>query len=194
MKFPFDVQTEMAVLGGVLISEGPALDEVIPILGSTGDAFHEPAHGRIYEAMVKAHRGGQALDVLRVAECLGSNLEAVGGHYYLGELGGAVPTSANAVHYARRVADLKAMRDLSAVCRSIGAKAQEADDPGAILEEAEREIFRLTQARGQGTEPKRLADAVPGTMDYFRAMAEPNRREGLDGLPTGIPGLDGLLA
>ncbi len=192
MKTPYDLETEKAVLGSVLLSEGPALDEILPILGG-GEAFHEPAHRMIFEAMVAAHRGGKGLDGLRVAEHLGGDLEACGGHYYLGELAGAVPTSANAGIYAARVRDLAAMRDLSRTCKHISAKAEEADDPGALLEEAEREIFRLTQARGQGAEPKRLADALPDTMNYFRQMAEPNRRDGLDGLPSGIPGLDSLL-
>lgn len=188
-----DPNLEMAVLGALLVSQGQAVDAVSGILGGSGEAFEEPRNGLLYETMLELHRHGRMVDPVLVAEFLGARLEDIGGPQYLASLFDAVPTSANAAHYAGLVRDRAALRGLRTACKRIAAESENANDPGGLLEEAEQEIFRLTQTRNRGADAVPVFHAMPDALAHFRLMADPEKRGGADGLPTGLPGLDGLL-
>lgn len=96
---PHDVDAEMAVLGGMLMSKD-AIGEVSQLL-ETSD-FYLPQHQTIYDAILTLFAGSQPVDVVLVANELmkDGNLDKVGGADYLHSLVASVPTAANAMYYA----------------------------------------------------------------------------------------------
>lgn len=99
-----DLAAEQAVIGAVLIS--PAVMADLAALLAPTD-FYRPAHGVLWEALCAIHADGTPTDPIAVAAYLAEvgDLAKVGGAPYLHTLMQAVPTTANAGHYARIVAD-----------------------------------------------------------------------------------------
>jgi DnaB-like helicase N terminal domain len=101
---PHNLEAEEAVLGAVLAS-GRLLVEVAVLLEETD--FYRPAHRAIWRALLRLADRGQPTDPVTVLGELQNSRELadVGGGPFLDTLVEAVPTVANAGHYARLVAD-----------------------------------------------------------------------------------------
>ncbi|MFF7459101.1 replicative DNA helicase [Kitasatospora sp. NPDC008115] len=112
---PNDHHAEQAVLGAMMLSVA-AISEVIATLNGPGD-FYRGAHETIYRAILDLHDrsgGNTPPDPIRVAGELTTRgeLQRVGGAGYLHTCVNAVPTAANAGHYAGTVRDFAAWRAL----------------------------------------------------------------------------------
>ena len=101
---PHNLEAEEAVLGAVLAS-GRLLVEVAAVLEEAD--FYRPAHRAIWRAMLRLADRGQPTDPVTVLGELDDSgeLADVGGGPFLHTLVEAVPTVANAGHYAHLVAD-----------------------------------------------------------------------------------------
>ena len=101
---PHNLEAEEAVLGAVLAS-GRLLVEVAAVLEEAD--FYRPAHRAIWRAMLRLTDRGEPTDPVTVLGELDDSgeLADVGGGPFLHTLVEAVPTVANAGHYARLVAD-----------------------------------------------------------------------------------------
>ncbi|MEV4758951.1 DUF3987 domain-containing protein [Micromonospora sp. NPDC049559] len=99
-----DLNAEQAVIGAVLIAP-PVMTELAALLTPTD--FYRPAHAVLWEALSLIHADGTPTDPIALAAYLAEtgDLAKVGGAPYLHTLMQAVPTAANAGHYARIVAD-----------------------------------------------------------------------------------------
>ena len=108
---PQDVQAEMAVLGGMLLSPA-AIADVIDVVRA-GD-FYRPQHQTIYDTIIGLYGSGAPADAVTVSRKLIETglLARVGGAPYLHDLLSAVPTAANAGYYAQTVAELAILRRL----------------------------------------------------------------------------------
>jgi replicative DNA helicase len=75
---PQDLQAEMSVLGGMLMSKD-AIADVIEVLGS-GD-FYKPAHGMIFDAIIDKFGNGEPADAVTIAAALADtgDLAKIGG-------------------------------------------------------------------------------------------------------------------
>ena len=102
-------EAERAVLGALLVSEGAALDEVLPVLGEDASFFQHAHHRNLYQAVLRIHRAGRAADSPALLQELG-DFGRVGGAEYLCALTGCVGSSARARHYAEAVRAANASR------------------------------------------------------------------------------------
>ena len=174
---PHNLEAEEAVLGAVLAA-GRLLAEVAALLEEAD--FYRPAHRAIWRAMLRLADRGQPTDPVTVLGELDDSgeLADVGGGPFLHTLVEAVPTVANAGHYARLVAETARRRrvidlgiqlahsdaDPAVLAHLAGelADSTTAADGGARLGAARPVRGRRRGARVPGRGPARLAGRVRG--------------------------------
>jgi replicative DNA helicase len=127
---PHNLEAEEAVLGAILAS-GRLLVEVAGQLEEVD--FYRPAHRTIWRAMLRLADQGEATDPVTVLGELdhGGELADVGGGPFLHTLVQAVPTVANAGHYAQLVADTARRRRVI----DLGIRLANSDAHPAVLAE-----------------------------------------------------------
>lgn len=138
---PHDIAAEQSTLGGMLLASYVA-DDVAAVVSASD--FYRPAHGRIFEAVMRLTRDGEPADAVTVAAELAraGELERCGGATYLHTLISGVPTAANATYYAGIVRGLRRMRDMVEVGTRVAQRGY-AGDPSsvdALLAEAQADL------------------------------------------------------
>jgi len=185
---PVAIEAERAVLGAILLNP-EALAPVMDRLGETGTAFHVRAHGQVYAGMLAVTTGGQPLDVMSLQGHLQARgeLEGVGGVSYLAELLEAVPTSANAGHYADLVKEAWTRRRLMLLASELSQRAPK-DAVSEVVGDVEASLLALS--RGVSPGPVALKDVVGAAVDNILRAYD---QRGLVGVSTGMETLDRLL-
>jgi replicative DNA helicase len=142
---PHHLEAEEAVLGAVLAS-GRLLVEVAILLEEAD--FYRPAHRAIWRAMLRLADRGQPTDPVTVLGELKDRRELadVGGGPFLHTLVEAVPTVANAGHYARLVAETARRRRVI----DLGIRLAHSDADPAYLAHLAGELAESTIAAGVG--------------------------------------------
>jgi hypothetical protein len=147
---PHNLEAEEAVLGAVLAS-GRLLAEVAGLVEEVD--FYRPAHRTIWRAMLRLADRGEPTDPVTVLGELdhAGELAEVGGGPFLHTLTEAVPTVANAGHYARLVAEAARRRRVI----DLGIRLAHSDADPAVLAHLAGELASTTSAaRGErGWEP-----------------------------------------
>src|SRR5215213_815864 len=125
---PHNLEAEEAVLGAVLAA-GRLLAEVAAVLEETD--FYRPAHRSIWRALLRLADRGQPTDPVTVLGELdhAGELADVGGGPFLHTLVQAVPTVANAAHYAQLVAEAARRRRVI----DLGIQLAHSDADPAVL-------------------------------------------------------------
>ena len=138
---PHNLEAEEAVLGAVLAS-GRLLAEVAALLEEAD--FYRPAHRAIWRAMLRLTDRGQPTDPVTVLGELDDSgeLADVGGGPFLHTLVEAVPTVANAGHYARLVAETARRRRVI----DLGIQLAHSDADPAVLAHLAGELADTTTA------------------------------------------------
>ncbi len=181
-------EAERAVLGALLVSEGAALDEVLPVLGEDASFFQHAHHRNLYQAVLRIHRAGRAADSPALLQELG-DFGRVGGAEYLCALTGCVGSSARARHYAEAVRDNVILRALSGRLAELRREADAGGAPGEILEKAEAALLELSLKRAT-SDSVPLGSLLPRVLEHLRVLGEANGR--VTGIASGIHGLDRL--
>ncbi len=187
---PQNLEAEQWILGGILI-DNSALYRVVGIISDKD--FYRDAHRMIYEAMVSLYQKNEPQDIITVSDYLLSRnlLEDVGGASYLAALADAVPTAANITHYAKIVQEKSTLRTLIQVASRIGTLSYESADADEVLEQAQQDIFEISQAKiKQSFFP--LNSVVTKTIESIEKRY--NSKELVTGVPTGFPDIDRLTA
>lgn len=190
---PHDIDAEQCVLGGMLLSSDAIGDVVEALAPLGGQAFYRPQHEVIYEAILDLYAQGEAVDPITVTHKLtkDGDLARVGGAAYLHTLVQAVPTAANAAHYADIVLDRAKLRRLAETGTHIAQMGYAAQgDADSVLDDASAALAQVTQATADRTGGTTLADV------FVQAVhaAEQIQSEGhAMGVPTGYTDLDILL-
>jgi hypothetical protein len=142
---PHNLEAEEAVLGAVLAS-GRLLDEVTALVEEAD--FYRPAHRAIWRAILRLADRGQPTDPVTVLGELDSagELADVGGGPFLHTLIQAVPTVANASHYAHLVADTARRRRVI----DLGIQLAHSNADPAVLAHLAGELAASTIAAGVG--------------------------------------------
>jgi len=146
---PHNLEAEEAVLGAVLTA-GRLLVEVAAVLEEAD--FYRPAHRTIWRAMLRLADRGQPTDPVTVLGELdhSGELVDVGGGPFLHTLVEAVPTVANAAHYAGLVAEMARRRRVI----DLGIRLAHSDADPAQLAQLAGEFADTTAGRdGRGWEP-----------------------------------------
>jgi replicative DNA helicase len=142
---PHNLEAEEAVLGAILAA-GRLLVEVAALLEEVD--FYRPAHRAIWRAMLRLADRDQPTDPVTVLGELDNNgeLADVGGGPFLHTLVQAVPTVANAGHYARLVADTARRRRVI----DLGIRLAHSDADPAVLAHLAGELAESTTAARTG--------------------------------------------
>jgi hypothetical protein len=176
---PNNLEAEEAVLGAVLAA-GRLLGEVAGQLEEAD--FYRPAHRTVWRAMLRLADRGQPTDPVTVLGELDDSgeLADVGGAPFLHTLVQAVPTVANAGHYAQLVADAARRRRVI----DLGIRLAHSDADPAVLAHLAGELADTTAGTGQrgwgppipfgaaGDVPAFPVDVLPGWLsEYVAAVA-----------------------
>ena len=190
---PASVHAERSLLGSMLL-DPQVIPDVLPLV-SKGDAFFLEGHAAIFKALVEIYDKSQSGDLVQLAEALRARgvLDQVGGTKYLVQLAEAVPSAANAPHYARIVADRARLRKLINAAGEILYDAYHADDSSpeggkGVVDIAEQRIFEIAEEEQTG-DAESLYDLVEAEIKRL----EQADGKAINGIPTGFEDLDKLL-
>ena len=191
---PNSIQAEQSVLGGLMLDNqtwDSASDKVVE------SDFYRKDHRLIFRTIEQLAEKQIPFDVITISEALEAigELENSGGLSYLGMLAKDTPSAANIVTYANIVRDRSVLRQLIHVGTEIADSAfnTEGRETADLLENAEREVFKIAEQRqrGQGgfaTIKSLLASAV----DKIETLFE---QEGsITGAATGFTDFDDLTS
>jgi replicative DNA helicase len=157
---PHNLEAEEAVLGAILAA-GQLLAEVAGLLEEAD--FYRPAHRAIWRAILRLADQGQPTDPVTVLGELdhAGELADVGGGPFLHTLVAAVPTVANAAHYAQLVAETARRRRVI----DLGIRLAHSDADPAVLAHLAGELTDTTAAGmdGRGWAPPVPFGATAGT-------------------------------
>ena len=189
---PSNIAAEQALLGA-LLANNKAYDRVSDVLRP--EHFADPIHGRIYQAIARRCDAGQVADVvtLRAEFEHAGVLDDAGGAPYLAQLLSAMVGIINAGEYGQVIRDCWLRRQLIdlgevVVNRAFGAAGDA--DAGAVLEEAEAQLFALSEsAHGRGTGDTASAADVAAQVAQAHERAR-GAAGGLVGLSSGYRALD----
>ncbi len=189
--FPQNLDAERAILGGVII-ENDALGRVLEHI--TPEDFYREAHRKIFEAMVTLYQEGKPVDPVTLTELLESQgvLEAVGGVSFLASLPDAVPVTTNLTAYARILREKAVLRRLLQAAEAISERVLSGEGEFQdILDFAEKSIFEISEFKAAQSFTH-ISKILQDTFAHIEQLYE--RKESITGLPTGLEGIDRLLA
>ena len=188
---PQNLEAERAVLGAILL-EPTILPRAIELL--TPDDFYKEGHRKIYAAMLRLFERSEPADGVTVAEELrrAGALDEVGGQAALAVLGEEATVATQFGAYAAIVREKALLRELIRVTREISERGfEEADDVQALLDDAERLLFGLSERRLRHSAVA-VRDILGKTIHHIETLY--HRKEDITGLPTGFKKLDELTA
>ena len=187
---PQAVDLEEAVLGAMMIDK-KGVDDVIDILHA--DAFYKQAHQLIFDAMFRLFNESEPIDLLTVASQLkkDSQLESVGGDFYLVGLTQKVASSAHIEFHARIIIQKYIQRRLISISSEIIDEAyDETSDVFDLLDSAETKLFEVTQGN-----LKKSSEAAEGLVSQaLKKIEEISNKEGMSGIASGFTKLDALTS
>ena len=190
-SLPHNLEAERAVIGAMLMDR-EAIEKAGEIL--TKEDFYESVYGILFESILDIYREEKPVDLITLQNCLKdknvpseiSNLE------FARELVEAVQTSANIKYYAEIVAEKALLRRLIQMSKAIETSCYLAKDSiNQIMDEAEKNIFAVTQKRNTGDFVS-MKDVVLETLDEIEAASKTQGH--VTGIPTGFADLDYKLA
>ena len=191
---PKDLRAEQSLLGALLM-DARALDSVNDLIGA--EDFYRNDHRIIFEGIQSLADKNLAADVISLSDVLKGRgqLEAIGGFQYLNELAVNTTSTANIRQYARIIRKNSMFRRMISVADKMKQNAlfpqgKSLDD---IVEEAEKDVFALTEGASKGRRGFRLFRDVAG--DVASRLIDLSRNEQtFSGVATHYPNMDNVLA
>jgi replicative DNA helicase len=187
---PQAVELEAAVLGALMLDR-TAYDDIGEILSPS--SFYKEEYSKIYAAIQDLARNDYPVDLLTVTEELKKrkHLAKVGGPMELVELTNRVASAANIEYHARIIKEKEIKRRIIRTGYKMGQRGHDnATDPFDLLEEAQKDIFGITNDFYNG-QIKPLSAHLPELLRNTEAAR--NREEEILGIPTGFVELDKQL-
>ena len=187
---PSNIEAEKSVLAACMLNPD-AIDEIATKLAP--ENFFRPAHQRIFEGMLELNLRHIPIDQISLAERLSAEgqLEAVGGRPYLVELANNTLALTNWKSHTEIVKRTSVLRDLVYASTNINALAYDApDDTNAVIEEAEKMLFNVTQKRVSSSFQS-ITDLLTQAFDDIDELV--NNKSHMAGVPTGFTDVDKLF-
>ncbi len=185
---PNNAEAEASVIGSMLMDRD-AIVEVSDMLHK--DDFYQAQNGVLFEAMVNLYQEGKPVDLVTLQNKLREMgvPESISNLEFIKDLLEAVPTSANAVQYAKIVQEKALLRRLIKVTEDITNSCYLGnEDTASILEKTEKNIFTLLQNTGDNKDFTPIKEIVLNSLDSIEEAA---RNHGVvTGIPTGFIDLD----
>lgn len=188
---PQNIDAERSTLGSMFL-EKEAIYKGMELLKP--EDFYREAHRVIFEVVIHLANRGEPVDIITVSEELKQRnmLEKIGGVAYLTDLANSVPTAANIEYYAKIVEEKSLLRSIITVATSIVSMGyQGTEEVDVILDEAEKQIFQITQKRNVAGFVS-LKNILIETFERIEKIYE--SKGGVTGVPTGFPDLDRYTA
>lgn len=178
---PHSTEAEQGVIGCVL-QGNEQFDVVSAVLGA--EQFYQPDYRAMWGTIERLIRGGKPADVLTVYDAGGHSLKE------LNALAQCVSSPRNARAYARIVADRWRERKVITVCDELASSAfQGGRDTTELIDKAISQLLALQQG-ALVSEPRLIAELLPGVIDQIN-----ERAEGItDAVPTGLHDVDKLTS
>ena len=190
---PHSVEAEQAVLGGLMLDDSE-WDNVVDVLLS--EDFYRPEHQLIFQVMARQSEASKPIDVVTLVESLDSlnELETAGGLDYLSELASGSRGTANIKAYSEIIRERSILRKLIFVANKI---AETGYSPGGkkaneILDEAERQVFNISDERPQEGGPIPINPLLEKALDRIDELSGSDGN--LTGLGSGYKDLDDLTS
>lgn len=184
---PHDKEAEQSVIGSMMLNSD-AIQTAMDIL--TGDDFYNRSYGILFDTMVELYSAGKAIDpVILQSELKKKDVPSeVSNLEYIADLISSVPTSANVSFYADIVKDKAILRDLIKITEDISSRCYHCrEDVDAIMEDAERNIFKLAQ-NGTIKEHETIQQVMMEVL--HRANSAAQTQGSVTGVPSGFSDLD----
>jgi len=187
---PQDVDTESACLASALLNR-EALLRVTEILQP--EDFYLEKHKLIFEAIIELEKKGLPVDLTTVRQRLidQNYFEKIGGNAALAEIYQSASTSVNAEAYAKRVKEMSLRRKLIEVSElSIEKCFNRTISTEELLDEVERDIFRVTEQRVT-SDYKFIEQILTQTLEDITSWYK--TKKVVTGVPSGFIDLDETL-
>ncbi len=189
---PHNLEAEQSVIGAMLMDRDVIAD-VSVILNK--DDFYQKQYGEVFGAMVMLYNEGQPVTLITLKEKLKALglPESISGLEYMKEVIMAVPTSANALQYAKIVQDYAVKRRLIHFADHLSNSCYAGKDTvNSILEDSEKKLFKIVQERHGMQEDVPIKQVVMNVLNNIEEAAKNGGR--ITGLPTGFTQLDYKLS
>jgi replicative DNA helicase len=188
---PHNLDAETSVIGSMLLSKN-AIAEVTELVGA--EDFYRGAHRTMFEAIRDLYDRGEPVDAVTLADDLSKRgtLEDIGGAMGIADIVSKVPTSANALHYARIVAEHAIRRrliDTGTQITRIGYDQTEAVDEA--VDTAEQLVYGVAQL-GRVSEFTPMKQLITEGFALIEKLHENN--SAITGLATGFSDFDELTS
>ena len=191
---PHHIDAERSLIGSILLDPA-VLNDVVELIPN-GEMFYQESHGTIYQTLVETYEAHQTGDLVQLTESLRAKgvFDQVGGAEYLMELAEAVPSAANAVYYAKRIADSARLRKLIDAAGQILYDAYHQGGGGVdaakgVIDLAEKRIFDIA-SEDVNAEPETLRELLLAEMERI----EQADGKSVSGISTGFTDLDEMLS
>lgn len=190
---PHSIDAEQSVLGGVML-DNRAWDQIVDRVKEVDFYRHE--HRLIFRIMSRLIEQQKPIDVLTVSEALREiqEIEVIGGEVYLFELANNTPSAANIIAYADIVRERSVLRQLINVANDIAKTAFEPQGRSILelLDNAERNVFAISEQGSRGSGPTNIKDFLAKTMDRIDTLFHANTP--ITGTPTGYHDFDNMTS
>ncbi len=190
MELPHSNESEMAVLGSILLDRDAAF-LAYPMLKT--EYFFNESHRKIYDAIQSLISDGSPVDFVTLANRLKEKgeLDTVGGPAYLATLMESSPTSLHIEYYANSVRDYYRLRSLINTSSKVISLAYNsgAQDVGVALDGFSEMLFEVFSG-----DPERSASTSRSLMrEFWTDFEKRYNNPGKFGISTGYLELDAIL-
>lgn len=189
---PSNEESERVILGAILLDNSviaQAVEHLKP------EDFYSPLNRRVYTAMIALFEKQKQIDPILIGEELKKegSLESIGGTSTITNLTFGLPHFSNVEEYIKVVRDKAVIRNLIRTCNAItGDALAEEDDAESILDQAERQIFAIAEARTTQSF-SRIGPIAERVVVRVREHAQ-GEMTGITGLSTGFTELDDMTS
>jgi replicative DNA helicase len=190
---PHNIEAEAALLGALMIDNRLVEDVQLKL---RADHFHEPAHGRIYDAILKLTERNMIANPVTLRPMFEADqaLKELGGPSYLAQLTGSGAALIGARDFAAQIYDLALLRALIGVGREMVEKAVDTSDsvdPKGQIEAAEVALYRVAEEGGEQGSVKTFAQATRAAVEQAeRAL---NSGGHVSGVTTGLESVNAKM-
>lgn len=189
---PHAHELECAVLGAMML-EPNKVSDIFEIL-QTPECFYSDAHKRIFTSIKRLVEKGSRIDFMTVCEDLRKNseLEMVGGSYYVTSLTRDVVSSAHLEEHARIILQKFIMRELIRISSDvIGDAYENKTDVFDLLDKAESGLYEITDKHLRKNYTS-ISSILARTIDEIQHQA--NKKEDINGISSGFRDLDRITS
>ncbi len=187
---PHNDEAERGLIGSILLDSGRVVDLCIEA-GLVPEAFYQPEHRLLFEAIISMVRDNIAIDAVTVAATLKKqkSFDKVGGLSFIETLIDSTPTSAHAEYYIDIVRQKFVLRTILATVRKTeGSCFDSANTADLILSQAAQDFLDISTKNQRGTAMS-WSSAVKNTMSNIDRLFSMGPGA-LGGLSTGFKNLD----